>query len=382
MIKILLDTNILHQEGLNSTRFQILQRLIKSNYVDLIIPEIVIEEYMTKRIEQANDDLKKIQSVIDNLHRKSIIDKDCYTVSHLSSYVTNSINQTKPIVELWLDENQVTVLPISQTSIDDLFKHYFEGTGAFRNKKQREDIPDAVIYDCIEKLSKSDKLSVVAKDGALIRSISKMDNVQVYNELSDIIEIPELKEKLAGLNTSEMKVNSIIETLSTFDCRYNIAEYLTENHLVEVVGYYNDEGDFIVLPFDLSENEVTNYEIQVSELEEINLSSPTYLGNRKFSYTLEAECIARMAFHCENDVYEALSFEYRKNFSKTKFEDQNDIIAEGDIKVIFEGVLVLSGIDINTDSSQLEVHLSYLGAERSHIECEINLEKLQVEALY
>ncbi|XCN74458.1 MAG: PIN domain-containing protein [Candidatus Electrothrix aestuarii] len=50
MIKIILDTNILHQEGLNSTRFQILQRLIKSNAVSLIVPEIVIEEYKSKRV--------------------------------------------------------------------------------------------------------------------------------------------------------------------------------------------------------------------------------------------------------------------------------------------------------------------------------------------
>ena len=70
MLKVLLDTNILHEEGLSSTRIQRIQRLIKSNDLKLIIPELVINEFKSKRVQQANSDMDKIQSGIDSLQRK------------------------------------------------------------------------------------------------------------------------------------------------------------------------------------------------------------------------------------------------------------------------------------------------------------------------
>jgi rRNA-processing protein FCF1 len=380
MKKILLDTNILHQEGLTSTRFQILQRLVKSGNVSLIIPEIVIEEYKSKRIEQASDDLNKIQSAIDRLHRKATIDKDCFEVSQFSNFLASTVNEIDQAIETWLSDNQVVVLPISNTSIDGLFKSYFAGTGAFRNKKQREDIPDAVIYDCIIKLAKTDELTVIAKDGVLIESIKNLDNIRIYKELAEVIDTPILKMKLAELNASEMKVKSIIETLSTGSCIYDISEFLTENNMVKVEGLYDD--DFVEFPYDLNSIELKGHEVQVASLNDVYVSSPTYLGRGKFSYTLEVECDASLSFYCESDAYESLSYEYRKALSKSEISGQSEVFVKGDISVLFKGVAVLSGIDTSIDSSQLEVHLSYLGVERSQIVCEVNLEKLEVKDIY
>ncbi|MEZ8097174.1 PIN domain-containing protein [Photobacterium swingsii] len=380
MIRILLDTNILHQEGLTSTRFQILQRLIKSGFVNLIIPEIVIEEYKSKRVDQANEDFKKIQSAVDNLHRKTIIDKDCFDVRQFSNFVASSINETNRRVESWLDENQVTLVPISDTSIDDLFKSYFTGTGAFRNKKQREDIPDAVIYDCIMRLAVNSELLVVAKDGVLIESIKNIDNVRVYKELSEVLDIPNLKEELAELNTNEMKVNSIIQTLATSSCSYDVAEYLTSNHMVEVDGFY--DGDFVELPFEISHIETHSHEVHVHNVIELFVDSPSYLGNGKFSYSLVVQCEAALSFYCEEDAYESLSYEYRKELSTSARGSQSDVLVNGVVNVTLRGVVVLNGIDTNVDSRQLEVHLSYLGAERSEVECSVNLEKLIVDDIF
>ncbi|MCI5131208.1 MAG: hypothetical protein D3904_06720 [Candidatus Electrothrix sp. EH2] len=380
MIKIILDTNILHQEGLNSTRFQILQRLIKSNAVSLIVPEIVIEEYKSKRVDQAHEDLKKIRSAIDNLHRKNILEKDSFTVRQFHDFVISSINLTDQAVESWLCENQVDVYPIAETSIEELFKSYFAGTGAFRSKKQREDIPDAVIYDCIVKLSQNEEILVVVKDGALRNAISTLDNVRTYESLPEILDLPALKEILAELNVGEKKVKSIIDTLATSDCRYDITEYLNENQLVKIEESYDE--NFIELPYEFDDIEINTCEVQIRNLQDIFIDSPTYLGNGKFSYTLLAECHASLSFHCGNDIYESLPYEYRKALSKSEVSGQSEVRVKGDVDVAFQGVLVLSGIDENTDSGQLKVHLSYLGAERSPIDCEINLEKLKVEEVY
>ncbi|MGL0962141.1 PIN domain-containing protein [Vibrio vulnificus] len=380
MIKILLDTNILHQEGLQSSRFQVLQRLIKSNAICLVIPEMVLKEYKSKRQDQAEGELKKLNSALDNLNRKSILDKDKFVVRQFTNFVSSSIKEVERFVDAWVEENKVVVPLISETSIDDIFKSYFSGTGAFRNKKQREDIPDAVILDAIDKLAKEGELFVVAKDGALIEAIKDIDNVVLFKDLTEVIEIPQLKATLAELNANERKVTSIIETLSTFDSSYEVSEYLTDNNLVEVEGFYDE--DFVELPYDLSNIELTEHEVHVRNLKEVSVDSPRYLGNGKFAYALAAECEAELSFYCENDAYESLSYEYRKALSKSEVDDLSKVRVAGSIEVVFKGVVELSGIETDIETSQLQVHLSYLGAERSHISCDVSLEKLEVQDIY
>ncbi|WP_205049220.1 PIN domain-containing protein, partial [Photobacterium sanguinicancri] len=55
----MLDTNILHQEGLNSGRMQLLKKLIDVEFVRLHIPEIVKNEFITKKAHTASDLMTK-----------------------------------------------------------------------------------------------------------------------------------------------------------------------------------------------------------------------------------------------------------------------------------------------------------------------------------
>lgn len=136
MLNVLLDTNILHQEGLNSTRVQRIQRLIKSNDLKLIIPEIVVNEFKSKRIEQANIDLDKVQSGLDSLQRKNIVVKDLPLNKGVIQFILSSISQSNDKVDTWRKGNNVDIYKISNTSIEELFASYFTGAGAFRYKKR------------------------------------------------------------------------------------------------------------------------------------------------------------------------------------------------------------------------------------------------------
>lgn len=380
MIRVLLDTNILHQEGMKSTRFQVLKRLIQSDAVSLVIPEIVIEEYKTKRHDIARDDLRKVQSAIDNLHRKSFIEKDSYMVSQFTDLIATSINSINKEIDSWLNEYQISMYPISNTSIEELFKSYFAGTGAFRNKKQREDIPDAVIYDCVTKFSQDEELAVVIKDNTLLDAISKLEKVNIFKDLSELLETPTLKEKIAELNNGEKKVHSIIDALNKVDNWFAVSEFLNENELINVEGEYKQ--DFVELPYELNCIEFDNQIVTVTSLKESFLNNPTYLGSKRFSYDLNAECTATLTFQCENDVYESLPYPYRKVLSKSECNHPNEILVKGEIDVSLQGVVVLSGIEEDTDANSLMVHLEYLGAERSPIKVEVNIEKLIIEDIY
>jgi hypothetical protein len=380
MLNVLLDTNILHEEGLNSTRVQRMQRLIKSNDLKLIIPEIIVNEFKSKRIEQANSDLGNIQSGFDSLQRKNIVAKDSPLIKEIIQFILSSISLYNDKIDTWMGENNVNVYKISNTSIEDLFASYFSGTGAFRHKKKREDIPDAVIYDGIVKISKDAKIAVVMKDGVLLSAISKVNNVECYSSLSELLELPLLKKRIEELDKEESKVKSILEVLDTFDCQYNICSYLEENKLVEVENCY--EGDFVKLPYDFIDIEVLDQEVKIKSVGDIYLFSPNYLGNKKFSLTMNVESKAELSFYCEEEQYELLPYAYRKVLTKELSENRNEVHVYGTLGVTLQGVLVVENIDENTEASELKLHLSYLGADRCEIKCSLEIESIQVNDIY
>ncbi len=265
---------------------------------------------------------------------------------------------------------------ISNTSIEDLFASYFSGTGAFRNKKAREDIPDAVIYDGIVKISKDTKIAVVVKDGVLLSAISKLNNVDCYSSLSELLELPFLKKRIEELDKKESKVKSILELLDASDCQYDICSYLNDNKLVEVEKCY--EGDFIKLPYNFVDIKVLEQEVTVKSIGNIYLFSPIYLGNKKFSLTMNVEAKAELSFYCQDEQYELLPYGYRKILTKEISENRNEVHVYGTLGVTLEGVLVVENIDENTEASELKLHLSYLGAVHCEIKCSLEIESIQV----
>ncbi len=55
MINIILDTNILHKEGLLSGRMQMMEKLVEAGVVTIHIPDIVKREFLTKRVGDVTD---------------------------------------------------------------------------------------------------------------------------------------------------------------------------------------------------------------------------------------------------------------------------------------------------------------------------------------
>ena len=380
MLNVLLDTNILHEEGLSSTRIQRIQRLIKSSDVKLIIPEIVINEFKSKRVEQANNDLEKIQSGLDSLQRKNITPKDAYPIKQAINFISHYISLTNNDVDKWMEINDVDIYKISNTSINELFSSYFSGTGAFRGKRKREDIPDAVIYDGIIKISQGTKLVVVVKDGVLFKAISKLENVESYSSLSELLEIPLLKDRIDELDQRESKVRSIIDTLNTSDCQNDITQYIEQNELSEIASQY--ENELIHLPYEMEDIEISSKKIKITTTDYIILSSPNYLGNKHFSLAIEIESKAEFSFYCEDEQYELLPYGYRKVLTKESYGTSGEVYVYGVLDVTLEGVVIIENIGENSKVNDLKLHLSYLGADRCEISCALEIESVRVNNIY
>ena len=71
MKNIVLDTNILYQEGLASGRMKVLAKLVDAGLIAVYIPDIVKREFITKRISEIADEVKKIQGCLKTILRKT-----------------------------------------------------------------------------------------------------------------------------------------------------------------------------------------------------------------------------------------------------------------------------------------------------------------------
>jgi len=380
-MKVILDTNILHQEGLNSTRIQILKRLVKNESVEVVIPEIVIKEYNTKVIEDIRAEIKNIESSIDKLHRRNSLNLDSYQVRGFLNLLEKCESEFDKAFTNWLQSQNAKIHEISRTSIVDLFDDYFAGRGAFREKKTRSDIPDAVIFDCIKKIAKdeSNEVAVILNDKILDKAASEIENVRTYKTIGDLLEIEYLKDEISKLNAGENQVNSIIEVLNSSECVSLVASYLEEHDLIDVVGEVNNL-DVTELPYDLEMlDDMPIFQLNITSLDYFVLGNASYLGEGRFSYNLNAECHATLFFVCEEIEYESLPYVYRKEFRKISSDSNVYISVEGDVKVTYSGVVIFNNIDESTDANQIKVHLSYLDAEQCEITVDVELESIVIE---
>ncbi|HCW3076446.1 TPA: DUF4935 domain-containing protein, partial [Enterobacter roggenkampii] len=70
MYNIVLDTNILHQEGLHSNDMSILKNLVDAKLVCVHIPSIIAQEFITKRITSVKEENIKIIKALEAIEKE------------------------------------------------------------------------------------------------------------------------------------------------------------------------------------------------------------------------------------------------------------------------------------------------------------------------
>jgi rRNA-processing protein FCF1 len=381
-MNVMLDTNILHSEGLMSVSMQRLLRLVKSGDLKIIIPEIVADEFKSKKKDESTADLNQFDASISNLVRKGVVPRNDHTLSKSRDYIAKLISEIDSNFDKWIVDNEIEIYQISNTSIEAVFNNYFNGVGAFGSKKKREDIPDAVIYDGILRLSEREPLEFVAKDGTLNKAVSDLPNVRCYSTLNELLQLGSLQEKLNELDTNDRQVTLILSTLNSSDVEYDLSRIL-ENNKVLIEGAYYDES--IELPFEFEDIKVIDLQANVREVSEVLLLRAVYLGESKFSYEVSIECKAELHFFCNEDDYEKLPYIYRKALEEdTEYPNRknNEVHVSGVMETELRGSYTLSQIDENLEPSELKVHLSYIDSNKCEIESLLEMKKLVIKDLY
>lgn len=192
MINVILDTNIYRKNpSLDSASFQALKILASNGHLQLHIPHIVFEEFISQKKEEYEKQINGIESGIRGLSSKRLSKKQKEILDSCATEIDKLKRELADVpreeFKKWTVSMGATIHPL-EPYVEKAFEAYFRGAPPFKEKKLRKDIPDALIYETINKISESHKtVYIVVEDGNLGEFCAKIKNAIVFATLDDFI---------------------------------------------------------------------------------------------------------------------------------------------------------------------------------------------------
>jgi PIN domain len=212
VINLVLDTNILHEEGLHSANMKRLARLVAAGSIAVHIPELVKREYLSKRTSEAAEKSKAFQASLADFSKKFFPEDPMQgDLGQISQSIGQAMAQFSAAVEVsferWRETVNATVINLDLNSTAKVFEEYFEGKGAFRKLKTREDIPDAFIANAIIELKISaENIHVAVRDGALGKYLITIPGLTISEDVKGFFENPAVNQLVVQFEAGDQKL--------------------------------------------------------------------------------------------------------------------------------------------------------------------------------
>ena len=153
ILHLALDSNVLHEEGLNSNDMKLLKKYTDKGLIRIHLPSLVAKEFVTRKSNNLIDGLEKSKQSLDSVERdaRGISEELLECFDELKKKIINAKNDigNKPqeCFDRWVQDFKVSIVDTIPDSVNEVFNDYFLGKGVFRKPKAREDIPDA--FTCV-----------------------------------------------------------------------------------------------------------------------------------------------------------------------------------------------------------------------------------------
>jgi hypothetical protein len=243
---IVLDTNILHQEGLFSRNMKVLERIAQSGKITVCVPELVLQEFTTRKVTDARELLKKSKDVFPEVKRRlpgSDIANLAQLIEELTEEFKDALEESyENAINEWKTALNVETLIFNPAILSTVFNDYFSGKGAFRAPKEREDIPDSFIAHSILPLADTGRIvNVVLKDGVLKKHLSSK-NLAIFDDLTSLFASEPFKKISDELDASTRNVDELKIFLASIETVGNLMSFIkTDIKGLEEIYVENDE---------------------------------------------------------------------------------------------------------------------------------------------
>jgi hypothetical protein len=225
-LNIIIDSSILKKDKrLSSKNFNLLKKLSQLGFVKLHFPWIVYKEFTTGNIADISIDINKALKSIRSLNLKGLGEsehQELLKISKSISFIKHQITQS--VEKVWQDyvfESKATVHTIKDTHGKSVMDSYFNGSKPFSSFKNRNDIPDAFIYESVTSIANSnDNAIFICNDKNLRESYTDFTNIKTYDSLEQFMESNEYQ----NINTEYKKIEHYVDELIELEKHIDIIQ--------------------------------------------------------------------------------------------------------------------------------------------------------------
>lgn len=343
-MKVILDTNILTADHtFCRTEMMLLQSLCNEGKIELLIPEIVLREFITQEQERANDAEKKILKEL-NSYCNTVYGNEKEIKNDIKNKVKSNFENTKEKIQTridkFLNETNAKILNSKPEDLSETLDRYFNGDIPFQKIKSRDDIPDCLIY-LIIKNNKEEDLIFISDDSNLRKAIQS-EGITVFTNLVDFVKTDRIKDLLEVKRIDDFLYTKLPQILGDENFVKLFHETLEQNLSYKTI---KDER----IPDDNNEGTITG--IMGIDPTEFSIDEVIKHGGGLFS----------VPFYCEIDAYLDY-FVYKADYcgfdedrlNDISIEDWNDHYyqAEEEYPIICNGKL---GLRFNTRMASEEI---------------------------
>lgn len=197
---IFIDTSIFVAANFHyqSSTFRQLVVLARESYLFVHLTPITIGEVKAnihERVEAAHRAVQKckkeamvLRHLPGNTYKGLFIDFD-------AAVVEQSLVQT---FEKFISESRVITIPVSGTSVDQVFSQYFSSSPPFGSGKKKSEFPDAfALAAMIEwSVTKGEKVYVISTDGDMERACEGQESLVFLDSLDKLLNIVAKDDKI------------------------------------------------------------------------------------------------------------------------------------------------------------------------------------------
>jgi hypothetical protein len=358
-----------------------LRRLTSSGEVDLLVHEVVAREFKSQRMLQVQAQAEKIIEALSEMSRQV----DAKGTSHrdlteMRSKVIQISEGAQREVErdftVWLTGTGAHWIAFDPEVMRQVLDDYFEGAGAFRKPKHRDDIPDAIFASAFKPvLSKYQNLHIAVKDAAFRKYLQAEPKFTIIEGLSEFFALDVVKTVTEDLDKKEKNLNEQIKLFSSNCVRARIVDYLKgAKELLEDVYLQEERIDGL----DALEMHIIGASLnypQADAISNVSFGEPNLIDRGHLSIPVVIRTLARIDYGA--DFVEVQKFEESRDIDNWSMDGEGVC----DLREVRE-VDLIGFLDLHFDPELspvvLQTHTEYFQANKPNIEISLEIEKARI----
>lgn len=371
MLHLLIDTSVLRQDPQRkSAAFQVVGRIGNARGLKTHIPDLVRREFLSYRDDEYVAPLREIDRFLNKMLKKPMASDLKKTLENQAAAGNGSISEAQRWIEddfaQWCDHIGAEVHTVAPHHGQRVIDAYFSGSHPFKSPKNRQDFPDAFIFECAQDISgKEEHLHVVAADRQLRESCASIKNISVYESLDDFVRSAACQSVIKDAD-AEHHFAEIIELIKA---RAEIVGEAASKKIFDALVWYTFRDSSI--PDD--NNEATISVLDVPTNGGLIWDEAEYYGDGVISMPFEFEMTALADFYIFKSDWYCMPEDQSSKISISEYDNKHYFEAEQEFELHVRGTIAIS-LDLSSAAhgpefvSSLRPILDAMQIEMSEIE--------------